>query len=294
MNTQEKHQFVTISELSQLTGVNSVTLRAWERRYGLLKPQRSSKGHRLYLRDDIDKVISILAWINKGVSVGKVKPLLINGADENTVEISDQWNEYQSTLLSAAHDFNEGKIETIYQKITKQYPMSTCIQYCFKPLFELQYNNPDVSSGEYFLSSCLKYRLQNSLLFFNKSFKKADCKCVLLSHESSSSWKVWITALLLQEQGIKVHILDEVATIDSCLKIVVDLKPQYAVIYSESHADSITNDDIVFLNDHENIYLAGHKIWLAKNQQRFAPINGFILLNPIDILSQSIVKQKKN
>ena len=35
-----------IREVSRLTGVNSVTLRAWERRYGLIRPQRTPKGHR--------------------------------------------------------------------------------------------------------------------------------------------------------------------------------------------------------------------------------------------------------
>ena len=36
-----------IRTVSILTGVHSVTLRAWERRYGLITPQRTPKGHRL-------------------------------------------------------------------------------------------------------------------------------------------------------------------------------------------------------------------------------------------------------
>ena len=39
--------YFPIRVVSQRTGVNSVTLRAWERRYGLLKPLRTPKGHRL-------------------------------------------------------------------------------------------------------------------------------------------------------------------------------------------------------------------------------------------------------
>jgi len=49
--TNERFPIRTVSEL---TGVNSVTLRAWERRYGLIQPVRKESGHRLYTRQHID------------------------------------------------------------------------------------------------------------------------------------------------------------------------------------------------------------------------------------------------
>ncbi len=38
----------TIGEVALLCDINPVTLRAWQRRYGLLKPQRTDGGHRLF------------------------------------------------------------------------------------------------------------------------------------------------------------------------------------------------------------------------------------------------------
>ena len=53
------------------TGINPATLRAWERRYGLLKPQRSPGGHRLYSERDIE----ILKWLvsrqKEGLSISQ-------------------------------------------------------------------------------------------------------------------------------------------------------------------------------------------------------------------------------
>ncbi|EBQ2874974.1 MerR family DNA-binding transcriptional regulator, partial [Salmonella enterica subsp. enterica serovar Montevideo] len=43
----------SIGEFARLCGINAATLRAWQRRYGLLKPQRTDGGHRLYSDDDI-------------------------------------------------------------------------------------------------------------------------------------------------------------------------------------------------------------------------------------------------
>ena len=45
-----------IRTVAAVTGVNPVTLRAWERRYNLLSPTRTPKGHRLYTREQIEKL----------------------------------------------------------------------------------------------------------------------------------------------------------------------------------------------------------------------------------------------
>jgi DNA-binding transcriptional MerR regulator len=52
----EDGPFLRIGELSKRTGVSAELLRAWERRYGLLHPTRSSGGLRLYTAGDVDRV----------------------------------------------------------------------------------------------------------------------------------------------------------------------------------------------------------------------------------------------
>ncbi|MGH8347307.1 MAG: MerR family transcriptional regulator, partial [Pseudomonas sp.] len=72
----EQEQLFPIREVARLTGVNPVTLRAWERRYGLFVPTRTESGHRLYSMTDIERVRSILGWIDRGVAVSKIGTLL--------------------------------------------------------------------------------------------------------------------------------------------------------------------------------------------------------------------------
>ena len=68
--------YVNIREASQKTGVAAVTLRAWERRYGLINPLRTPKGHRLYSEDNIEQINQILKWLDRGVAISKVAALL--------------------------------------------------------------------------------------------------------------------------------------------------------------------------------------------------------------------------
>src|SRR5512142_441607 len=45
-----------IGEFARRVGVSAELLRAWERRYGLLRPVRSAGGFRLYTSGDADRV----------------------------------------------------------------------------------------------------------------------------------------------------------------------------------------------------------------------------------------------
>lgn len=55
----------------QETGVKPETLRAWERRYGIPRPTRSSGGHRVYSRRDIDTLHWLLRRQQEGLSISR-------------------------------------------------------------------------------------------------------------------------------------------------------------------------------------------------------------------------------
>ena len=55
----------------QETGIGADTLRAWERRYGLPKPQRTPGGHRLYSQRDIHLIKWLVARQAEGLSISR-------------------------------------------------------------------------------------------------------------------------------------------------------------------------------------------------------------------------------
>jgi len=60
-----------IGELSRRTGVSPELLRAWERRYGLLRPARTAGGYRLYTEADEQRVRSAQANLARGLSAAE-------------------------------------------------------------------------------------------------------------------------------------------------------------------------------------------------------------------------------
>jgi len=72
---------VRIGEFSRRTGVGVDALRAWERRYGLLRPKRSAGGFRLYGPDDEERVRAMKALIDSGVSAAEAARLAAEGVE---------------------------------------------------------------------------------------------------------------------------------------------------------------------------------------------------------------------
>src|SRR5688572_20105115 len=85
-----------IGELARRTGVSADLLRAWERRYGLLRPERSSGGYRLYSAEDEQRVRAMTSALGRGISAGEAaKVALGESVDLRSTE----------TLVDALVDF---------------------------------------------------------------------------------------------------------------------------------------------------------------------------------------------
>lgn len=130
-----KH-LVPIRTVSQLTGVNPVTLRAWERRYGLIKPERTPKGHRLYSRDDIDLIHRILALLDRGMSIGQVRDAIESEGEGRIQAPEDNWSIYRSRMLAAIMRFDEASLDETYNEALALYPVSVVTSRLIVPLLE--------------------------------------------------------------------------------------------------------------------------------------------------------------
>lgn len=131
---------VPIREISRVTGVNTVTLRAWERRYGLLIPQRTTKGHRLYSRADIERVKEIQLWLGRGLAISKVKALLADEQRENNIpEIDSVWLQLIQQIQGAITAFNRNQLERLIEDTFALYPIPMIADFLLAPLLvELQ------------------------------------------------------------------------------------------------------------------------------------------------------------
>jgi DNA-binding transcriptional MerR regulator len=131
--TTKKHY--SIGAVSEMTGVNSVTLRAWERRYGLIQPERTPKGHRLYSREDINLIEAILEYLERGLSISKVADQIKQKVDqEEGPDTGDAWGGYLHRMIDAIGHFDEAVLDAIYNEAMSLYPVDVVTRKLIKPL----------------------------------------------------------------------------------------------------------------------------------------------------------------
>ena len=130
-----------IRTVANLTGVNPVTLRAWERRYQLITPQRTPKGHRLYTEADVELIRHVLELLDQGISISQVKPLLEQPAGEAqaraVADTGEVWRGYQQKMLQAVENFDEQALDSIYNDALSLYPVDVVIQRLISPLLRI-------------------------------------------------------------------------------------------------------------------------------------------------------------
>lgn len=153
LDTPDCAELFPIREVARLTGVNPVTLRAWERRYGLIQPTRTESGHRLYSKADIETVHRILDWIERGVAVSKVGKILARDdqqaeavrAERDVVE-EGEWSQWQARLMQVVSDFDDRQLDRLYGQVLATYPLDVVFQDILMPLWNELLRHQGVSA----------------------------------------------------------------------------------------------------------------------------------------------------
>lgn len=96
LGTSEQEGLYPIRHVCAETGINDVTLRAWERRYGLIRPMRTPKGHRLYSADDIARIKRILELLDQGIPVSQVHRVLASEQAAPEPPPTTSWSEAEA------------------------------------------------------------------------------------------------------------------------------------------------------------------------------------------------------
>jgi len=136
-NNLEAHY--PISTVATLTGVNPVTLRAWERRYGLITPTRTGKGHRLYSKVDIERIKEVLRLVEEGIPIGQVRQVLDSGSRQpaESTDVEQFWREYLERMVAAIERFDEYGLEAVYNEVMSLYPVDVVTRRLLVPLLKV-------------------------------------------------------------------------------------------------------------------------------------------------------------
>lgn len=124
-----------IRTVASLTGVLPVTLRAWERRYGLIRPSRTRTGHRLYTQAQVNQIHEVLSLMARGVPIGQVRRALSGGAQARQAPpTAGPWARYLERMSTAIARFDEAALDAVYEEALSLHPIERVTSSLLMPL----------------------------------------------------------------------------------------------------------------------------------------------------------------
>ncbi len=217
----QSEQIFNISDVSQQTGVAAVTLRAWERRYGLIKPERTPKGHRCYKQANIDEIQQIIGWLNRGVAISKIAPLLASNEEFKGVsERDNHWLKTQQDILTELIKLKPSSLNQLLDLLNKSTPfISLCENVC-QPLQLLLKDRWQAEEHGYELElqlwqQCWQRQITLMTLRADKQKFHAHCTLVNLGSELPSL-DYWLFYGLLLQAGVRIDAINNIKDI-ACL-----------------------------------------------------------------------------
>ena len=259
-----------IRTVSEVTGVNAITLRAWERRYGLFQPQRTPKGHRLYSQQDILRIQQVLQMLEKGVAIGRVAKALKNETElEDLADITmrndstkdsddnllgnqqnkeapseNQWKIYNEKLMVAINAYDNEQLERLHHEIFSLYPVEIISRSLLTPLINELRNQAEqlqsLSGNYHFYWHFLQQRIGG--LFLKSTLQNRGKKILLMAYgDAKANVELMLFGLPLLTHGYRVVVLGSDIPFDAIPMTLSRANSDALILYSAASISTVSS-----------------------------------------------------
>ncbi len=234
-----------IGEVSRRTGAAVPTLRAWERRYGLLDPDRTDGGHRLYSEADIDRVRAMQRLLDRGWSAGaaarEVLRAPVNGSRRPVADASGASQDLVDRLEAAIAAFDAAAADHVMDDTFARFDVPRALDEVVLPVLrrvgEGWQDDPRLIAREHFTTNTLRPRLQRLL----RTPGGVARTCVAAAPEGEDhDLGLLASAVVAADAGWKVHYLGGRMPTVAMERSLDDLRPDVLLVGAmrREHADA--------------------------------------------------------
>jgi MerR family transcriptional regulator, light-induced transcriptional regulator len=240
-----------IGEVARRTGVTVPTLRAWERRYGLLDPARTDGGHRLYSDDDVERVRAMQRLLNDGWSAGAAaREVLREPAPvtrlRSVPSSGDAASDLVDRLEQAIDGFDAQEADAVIDDVFARLDIPRALDEVVLPVLrrvgEGWQSDPRVIAREHFASNTLRPRLQRLL---RGPFRSSSRSCLAAAPEGEDhDLGLLASSVVGADAGWRIHYLGARMPTSAIERSVESLRPDIVLIGAmhREHAEAFLAD----------------------------------------------------
>lgn len=170
-----------IKDLEHFSGIKAHTIRIWEKRYGLLDPNRTDTNIRYYSDDDVKKILNVAMLVKNGHKISNVASLSESTIRTEVLKVSQQSNDTDKNidqLLYHAVNLDSFGFERLLDELILAFGFKKMIEQIAFPFFErigvLWQTGSIFVAHEHFVSNLLRSRLiSETTSFKNEKTEKS-------------------------------------------------------------------------------------------------------------------------
>lgn len=135
--TNSPDDLCRIGDLAERTGVSSHTLRAWEKRFSLLRPVRTSGGYRLYSQADAARVTRMQELRDQGVAAARAAAMVLQedrGRGHDPADGAHQPGDVVAAFVEQARAFDDAGAHAVLDAATSSLSTEDAIEQVFLPI----------------------------------------------------------------------------------------------------------------------------------------------------------------
>lgn len=129
----------TIKDLENLSGIKAHTIRIWEQRYGLLKPQRTNTNIRYYCNAELKNILTISLLNKYGFKISQIGQMQPGERQEKVLELGEENAKTDRTLnelIQQMVDLNMDQFEDTIDHYIQAHGMETGVNRLILPFIE--------------------------------------------------------------------------------------------------------------------------------------------------------------
>jgi DNA-binding transcriptional MerR regulator len=207
----------SIKDLEQFSGTKAHTIRIWEKRYGLLRPQRTDTNIRTYSVEELKTLLNISFLNNNGHKISKIANLTPEemSAKVREVAIEGQENkEVMHSLKLSMLGFDEMLFETVTSRFRETHGFRKLVEEVFVPLLKeigfLWSTNTICPAQEHFISCLIRRKMEAAINAIPANDAKGNITYVLYLPENElHELGLLFSHFVLRCQGEKVIYLGQ-------------------------------------------------------------------------------------
>jgi MerR family transcriptional regulator, light-induced transcriptional regulator len=228
----EAQQLLRIGELSKRSGVSPELLRAWERRYGLLRPMRSGGGLRLYSLDDLERVRLMRRHLGEGIAAAEAARLAAAPVATSSPSAVLAPAAVREQLGDALAEFDEPRAQAVIDRLLSAVTLDTALGEVVLPylneLGERWKRGESSVAQEHFASTLIRGRLLGLARGWGLGSGPIALLACLPGEQHDLGLLVF--GLALRDRGWRISYLGTDAPLDTVGEAARQIAPAFVVL----------------------------------------------------------------